>query len=77
MFYMCMQGTNYTGKYFDHYYGPYMYIFTFFLAVISFNLVQYTVNEDASTVQLQLVKIGSLNIPVTVTVSTMNGTAVG
>ena len=49
----------------------------FFLAVISFNLVQYTVNEDASTVQLQLVKIGSLNIPVTVTVSTINGTAVG
>ena len=55
-----------------------MRFFHYFLAVtVSFNPVQYTVNEDAGTVQLQLVKIGSVNIPVTVTVSTMNGTAVG
>ena len=63
------------------YYGPYMMfnaIFHYFLAVtVSFNPVQYTVNEDAGTVRLQLVKIGSVNIPVTVTVSTMKGTAVG
>ena len=50
----------------------------FFLAVtVSFNLVQYTVNEGVGTVQLQLVKIGPTNILVTVMVSTMDGTAVG
>ena len=49
-----------------------------FLAVtVSFNPVQYTVNEGVGTVQLQLVKIGSTNILVTVMVSTMDGTAVG
>ena len=53
-------------------------IFHYFLAVtVSFNPVQYTVDEDTGTVELQLVKIGSVNIPITVTVSTINGTAVG
>ena len=44
---------------------------------VSFNPVEYTVNEDIGSVELLLVKIGSINIPITVIVSTLGGTAVG
>ena len=50
----------------------------FFQAVtISFSPIQYNVDESAGAVQLQLVTSGSINIPVTIMVSTMDGTAVG
>ena len=49
-----------------------------FLAVtISFDPVYYDIDESASTVQLQIVTSGSANIPITVMVSTMDGTAIG
>ena len=55
-----------------------MYIFMLYFPVVtvSFNPVVYTVNEDAGCVELQL-KIGSTNVPVTVTLSTQDGRAVG
>ena len=44
---------------------------------MSFNPLEYTVIESAASVELQLLKSGFINIPITVTVSTLNGTAVG
>ena len=56
----------------------FMLFFHYFLAVtISFSPIQYNVDESAGAVQLQLVTSGSINIPVTIMVSTMDGTAVG
>ena len=33
--------------------------------IVSFNTVEYTVNEDTGSVGLLLVKIGSIKIPIT------------
>ena len=42
---------------------------------VSFAAVDYTVMEDDGSVTLDLIRVG--NIPVTVTITTSDGTAVG
>ena len=59
------------------YYVFYAISSPFLAATVSSNMIQYTVDEGTDTVQLQVVKIGSTNIPISVTVSTIDETAVG
>ena len=44
---------------------------------VLFDPVEYSVSEISGSVDLRLEKIGDIDVPVTVTVSTRDGTAVG
>ena len=44
--------------------------------IVSFDPVEYIVSEISGSVDLRLEKIGSIDMSVTVTVSTRDGTAV-
>ena len=47
------------------------------VVTVSFQPVEYMVSEVMGSVVLRLIKIGAIDIPVTVTVTTMDGTAAG
>ena len=47
------------------------------MVTVSFNPVEYMVSEVMGSVILRLIKTGAIDIPVTVTVTTMDGTAAG
>ena len=45
------------------------------MVTVSFDPVEYMVSEVMGSVMLRLIKTGAIDTPVTVTVSTMDGTA--